>query len=107
MNDPRLKARIQGRLKSIKRAEPRDFGSLLGNPKAVLVLGLGTLELNVLRNHFVRDVPATRDEVPTGPQVPPPELGPQPSMIFQEVMGGLSLNRLHHAARRQVRRGAQ
>src|SRR5262249_38236330 len=60
-----------------------------------------------LRNDLVRHVPAATHEVPTGPQVPTPELRPQLSAILQQVMRGLPLNRLHHAARRQVRRGAQ
>src|SRR6266851_6216515 len=89
------------------RAESRDSGSLLGDPKAVLVLGLGTLELNILRNHLVRHVAAARHEVATCPQVPTPELGPQLSTILEEMMGRFPLNRLHHAARREVRRGAQ
>ena len=46
-------------------------------------------------------------EVATRPQVPTPILRPQPSMIGQEVVGGLALYRLHDATRRQVRRDAE
>src|SRR5262245_43733036 len=97
-----------GRLKSTEaRAEPAAAGSLLGNPKAVCVLGLGTLELNIFRNRLVRHVPAARNEVATGPQVPTPELRPQPSVILEEMMRRLPFYRLHHPARREVGRGAQ
>ena len=56
---------------------------------------------------FVRDVPAGAHEVATCPQVPTPELRPQPSMILEEMMGRLPLDRLHDTARREVRRDTQ
>src|ERR671918_1693055 len=97
-----------GRLKSTEEsADPAAAGSLLANPKAVSVLGLGTLKLNILRNRLVRDVPAAGDEIATRPQVPTPELRPQPSVILEEMVGRLALDRLHHPARRQVGRGTQ
>jgi len=58
------------------------------------------LKLDTLRNHLVRDVPAGADEVAAGPQVPTPELRPQASMILQEMVGRLALDRLHDPARR-------
>ena len=77
---------------------------LLGNPKALLVLGLGPLVANILSDDVVGQIAAGRDEVATRPQVPTPERLAQLSTIHQEVMGGLPLDRLHHAARSQVRR---
>ena len=80
---------------------------LLGNPKAVVVLGLGTLEPNIFRNRLIRHIAAGRDEVATRPQVPTPELRPQLSMTGEEMMRGLPLNRLHDTARREVWRDTQ
>src|SRR5207245_6650067 len=77
---------------------------LLGYPKAVVVLGLGTLEPNIFRDRLVRHIAAGRDEVATRPQVPTPELRPQLSMTSEEMMRGLPLNRLHDTARREVGR---
>src|SRR5712692_5559785 len=77
---------------------------LLGNSKALLVLGLGTLEANIFRDDLVRHVAAGRYEVATRPQVPTPEQLAQLSSIHQEMVGGLALDRLHHTARSQVRR---
>src|ERR1700682_1754721 len=77
------------------------------NSKAVVVLGLGTLEPNILGNRLVGDVPAAAHEVATPPQVPPPERRPQPSIILEEMMRGLALDRLHDTARREMGRGAQ
>src|SRR2546429_9083504 len=62
---------------------------LLGNPKALRVRGLGTLEANILGDHLVRHIAAGRHEVATRPQVPTPERVAQLSAIHQEVMGGL------------------
>src|SRR3989442_12728232 len=77
------------------------------NLKAVIVRGLGTLEPNILGNRLVGDVPAAAHEVATPPQVPTPERRPQPSIILEEMMRGLPLNRLHHTARREMGRGTQ
>src|SRR5438876_770957 len=76
---------------------------LLGNPKALLVLGLGPLEANILGDHLVRHIAAGRYEVATRPQVPAPERLAQLPSIHQEVVGGLALDRLHHPARSQLR----
>src|SRR5713101_4887195 len=76
----------------------------LGNSKALLVLGLGTLEANIFGDDLVRHIAAGRDEVATRPQVPTPERLAQLSSIQQEMVGGLALDRLHHAARSQMRR---
>src|SRR3989442_8998493 len=75
---------------------------LLRYPKAVVVLGLGTLEPNMFRDRLIRHIAAGRDEVATRPQVPTPELRPQLSMTGEEMMRGLPLNRLHDTARREV-----
>ena len=80
---------------------------LFADLEAVVVLGLGTLQPNILGNRLVRDVPAAAHEVATPPQVPAPERRPQPSIILEEMMGGLPLNRLHDTARREVGRDAQ
>ena len=97
-----------GRLKSTEEARrPAHAGLLLADLEAVVVLGLATLQPNIVGNRFVRHVPAAADEVATAPQVPPPERRPQPSIILEEMMRRLPLNRLHHAARREVGRGTQ
>src|SRR5216683_7676628 len=94
-----------GRLK--KRAESLHAGSLVANLEAVVVLGLGTLQPNILGNRLVGHIAAARYEVAASPQVPTPERRPQPSIILEEMMGGLPLNRLHYAARREMGRGTQ
>src|ERR1700730_14778551 len=97
-----------GRLKSTKEARrPAHAGSLLADLEAVVVLGLGTLEPNILGNRLVGDVPAAAHEVAAPPQVPTPERRPQPSIILEEMMGGLALDRLHDTARREMGWGAQ
>ena len=75
----------------------------IGDSKALLVLGLGTLEPNILGNDLVGYLAAGRDEVATRPQVPSPERLAQLSAVHQEMVGGLALDRLHHAARSQMR----
>ena len=65
------------RLKSTKESRrAAHAGSLLANSKAVVVLGLGTLQPNIVGNRLVRDVPAAAHEVATRPQVPTPERPP-------------------------------
>jgi hypothetical protein len=97
-----------GRLKSTEGARRVvHAGFLLANLKAVVVLGLGTLEPNILGNRLVRHIATTRDEVAAPPQVPTPERRPQPSIILEEMVGGLPLNRLHHTTRREVGWGTQ
>jgi hypothetical protein len=39
--------------------------------------------------------------------MPTPELSPQPSMILKKMMRRLTLDRLHHSARRPLRRYIQ
>src|SRR6266849_2760166 len=80
---------------------------LLGNAKAVVVWGLGTLQPNIFRNRLVRHIAAGRNEVATRPQVPTPELRPQLSMTGKQMMRGLPLDRLHDTARREVWRDTQ
>src|ERR1700687_4749129 len=97
-----------GRLKSTEGARrPAHAGSLLADLEAVVVLALGTLQPNILGNRLVGDVPAAAHEVATPPQVPPPERRPQPSIILEEMMRGLALDRLHDTARREMGWGAQ
>ena len=83
--------------------QARSFAHL----EAVVILGLGTLQPNILGNRFIRDVPAAAHEVAAAPQVPTPERRPQPPIILEEMMRGLPLDRLHDTARREVGRGAQ
>ena len=97
-----------GRLKSTEGgADPRMQAHLLANLEAVVVPGLGTLQPNILGNRFVRHVAAAAHEVAASPQVPTPERRPQPSIILEEMMGGLALDRLHDTARREVGWGTQ
>src|SRR5438477_12271872 len=97
-----------GRLKSTEEARRVvHAGSLLANLEAVVVLGLGTLQPDILGNRLVGDVPAAAHEVAAPPQVPTPERRPQPSIILEEMMRGLPLNRLHDTARRERGWGTQ
>ena len=77
---------------------------LLADSEAVVILGLATLHPDVLSDHFIGHVPATADEVATAPQVTTPERRPQPSIVLQEMMRTLALDRLHDAARREMGR---
>jgi hypothetical protein len=61
------------------------------------------LEANIFRNRLIRHRAAGRDEIATRPQVPTPERLAQLPAVHQEMVGGLALHRLHHAARSQVR----
>ena len=79
----------------------------LANLEAVVVLGLDTLEADIVGNRLVRHIAATRHKVAAPPQVPTPERRPQPSIILEEVVGRLPLNRLHDTARREVGWGTQ
>ena len=81
--------------------------SLLAALEAVAGLRLGTLEPNIFRNHLVGHIAATRDEVAASPQVPAPERRPQPSIILEEMVGGLPLDRLHYTTRREMGWGTQ
>ena len=97
-----------GRLKSTEETRRvAHAGSLLANLKPVVVLGLATLQPNIVGNRFVRHVPAAAHEVATAPQVPTPKRRPQPSVVLEEMMRGLPLNRLHHTTRREMGRGTQ
>jgi hypothetical protein len=51
----------------------------------VLVLGLGILELNILRDYLIREVAPADDEIATLPQVPISDLAPQPPMTLEEL----------------------
>ena len=75
---------------------------LLGDSKAVVILGLATLQANVLRHHLIGHVTAAADEETTSPQVAPPELRPQPTIVAQEMVRAFPLDRLHDAARREM-----
>ena len=97
-----------GRLKSTEEARRVGHaGSRLADLEAVVVLGLGTLQPNIFGNRLVGHIAATRDEVAAPPQVPTPERRPQPSIILEEMMGGLALDRLHDTARREMGWGTQ
>src|SRR6266852_2485276 len=89
-----------GRLKSTEEARrPAHAGSLFANFEAVVILGRGTLQPNILGNRLVGHITAARHEIAAPPQVPTPERRPQPSIILEEIMGGLPLNRLHYTTR--------
>src|SRR4030095_107752 len=75
--------------------------------EAVVVLGLGTLQPNILSHRLVGHIAAGRYKVATPPQVPTPERRPQPSIILEEMMRGLPLNRLHYTTRREMGWGTQ
>jgi len=81
--------------------------NLLAYLEAVVVWGLGTMVLDVFRNHLIGYVPTRCYKIPAGPKVPAPERRPQSSAIHQQVMQSRPLDGLHHFARGQVRRHAQ
>lgn len=80
---------------------------LLGDSKVLVVLGLDTLQPNILSNDVVGHIAAGRDEVATRPQVSAPERLTELSTIHQQMVRRLPLNRLHDAARSKMRRHAQ
>src|SRR5262245_55375606 len=73
----------------------------------MLILTFDVLLLDVDPDHLVGDVPATGDEVASGPHTPYPEVPPQVPKIPHEMMGCPALDELHHAARRDVRWNAE
>jgi len=96
------------RLKSTEGARrAAHAGSLLANLEAVVILGLGTLEPNIVGYRLVGHISTAAHEVAAPPQVPTPERRPQPPIILEEMMGGLALDRLHDTARREVGWGTQ
>jgi len=74
--------------------------------KRRIVLGFATLRGDILRDNLFGDVPACADEVPSGEKGATPELLIQTSVFRHQVVGGLTLHRLHQATRRYVRRRA-
>src|SRR5881296_3118733 len=80
---------------------------LLADSKVLVVLGLDTLQPNILSYDVVRHIAAGRDEVATRPQVSAPERLAELSTIHEQMVRGLPLNRLHDAARSKMRRDAQ
>src|SRR6266851_4966303 len=69
-----------------------------------VVLGLGTLKLDVLRNNLVGHIAACCHKEAACPQVPTPELLAQAPKVSHQPIGALALDGLHHSARRQMRR---
>lgn len=69
----------------------------------IVVLGFGTLQLDVLGDHVVRDIATRCHEVPTCPEVPTPELLAQRPKVTHQMMRGLTLDGLHHSARGKTR----
>ena len=65
------------------------------------------LLFQVLHDDFIRYVPAASDEVPSGPQVPTPELLRNVFELHHQLPGTLALDVLHDLAGRQVRRARQ
>ena len=76
--------------------------TLLADLEAVVALGFATLHPDVFSDHVIGDVAAAAHEVATTPQVATPERRPQPSIVAQEMMRTLPLDRLHDTARREV-----
>src|ERR1700681_1368995 len=88
------------RLKSTEGARrAAHAGSLLANLEAVVILGLGTLEPNIVGYRLVGHISTAAHEVAAPPQVPTPERRPQPPIILEEMMGGLALDRVRDTAR--------
>ena len=75
-------------------------GRLLGDSKALLVLGLGTLEPNMLGDDLVGQIAAGRDEVASRSQVSIPERFAQVSSILEEMVG--MTTGAHSATTREV-----
>ena len=88
------------------KSEPALQAGSFGNTK-IVVLGLDTLRLYILRNDLVGYVPAAGHEVPSRPQVSTPELLLQSPKIRQQMVRRLALDGLHHPARRYTRRHTQ
>ncbi len=90
---------FDGRLKSPKAGDRLRAGSFR-DPKLV-VLGLDTLRLDVLRDRFVSHIATRCDEVASGPEVSAPEFLPQTSKLCQQMVRCLPFYGLHHSTRRQ------
>ncbi len=73
----------------------------------LVLLGHGTLQLDVLRNDVVGHIAARRHKVTPSPKVPTPEGLTQGPKLSHEPIRSLSLDGLHHTARRQMRRYTQ
>ena len=80
---------------------------LLADPEVLVVLGLDTLQPNILSHDDVLHIAAARDEVATRPQLSAPEHLAELSTIHEQMVRRLPLNRLHDAGRSKMRRHAQ
>ncbi len=81
--------------------------SLLTDLERIVVLGHGTLQLYILRYHLIRHVARRHHEVTPCPKVPTPELLPHRPKVAHQTIRRLTLDQLHHSARRQIWRHAQ
>ena len=79
--------------------------SRFGNLKVITpVIGFGAILLfQVLYDDFIRYIPAAGHEVPSCPQVPPPELFGNVFELHHQLSRTLALDVLHDLAGRQVR----
>ena len=80
---------------------------LLADSKVLVVLGLDTLQPDILSHDVVRHIAAGRNEVATRLQVSAPERLAELSAIHQQMVRRLPFYRLHDAARSKMRRYAQ
>src|SRR5712692_8375084 len=78
-----------------------------GDLEIVVVLGHGTLLLDVLRNDLIGHITAGGHEESSRPKVPAPERLAQSPEVREQVMRCLSFDGLHHSARRKCRGHAQ
>ena len=81
--------------------------NLLGNREIPVVLGHGSLQLDVLLKYLVRHVPAGGHKVAARPQVPAPELPVQTAVLLQQMVTRFAFDRLHDSARRNLGRHTQ
>ena len=79
----------------------------IGHLEVGVVLGHGTLLLDVLRNHLISHVTTRRYEIASCPKVPTPELLGYPPKFAHQMMRRFPLDCLHNSARRYVRRRAK
>ena len=73
----------------------------------IVVMRFDVLLRDVFRDDLVRDIAARRDEVTACPQMTSPKRSVQRPEIPHQSIRTLTLDRVHHSARRKRRRNAQ
>jgi hypothetical protein len=98
-----------GRFEEIVNLGLKSFGSRFGHLEVfVSLVGLRSLLLaDVLQDHLVRHIPAAGDEVPSRPEMPPPELSLDVFELQYRFSGTFPLDVLHYLRGRQVGRARQ